>query len=94
MNIDKKVNAELRKVLKESVFNSYQKEADELKPDDSRPARETKLTLGTLLKLSQMRKVRRQEIAIERTFVPYIYGPQEQTEEGGGMMGGGLGGGL
>ena len=82
-----KTNKEIRKVLKESLFNSYDIDKDELIPNMSFTRQQSKFTLGLLARLSKMRKNSIQEETIDNTFVPYIYGPQEEEQGGMGGMG-------
>lgn len=48
------------------------------------------LTLRAINELKKIRNQKREELAQDSIFVPYIYGPQENPEAGG--LGGGLGG--
>ena len=67
----------------------YNRLEDETLPKLYKKRKDKVLTLKLLVQLSKMRNAKREELANNSVFIPYIYGPQEQQENA--PMGGGLG---
>ena len=83
---------DIRKHLFESANEVYDRQEDTSKPDMGE-TRKKVITLKDLNDLKKMRNAKREELAQQNVFIPYLYGPQPNQEEGG-MGGGDLGGGL
>ena len=89
---EKDIIKELRKQLFESANEVYDRQEDENIPEMGEKRKKV-ITLKDLNDLKKMRNAKREEIAQQSVFVPYLYGPQENPE-GGDLGGGDLGGGL
>lgn len=79
---------ELRTKLMESLDEPYNAEDDKNLPKFGQKRKKT-ITLRKLNELKKIRNAKIEELAQESILVPYLYGPQEQSE-GGDMMGGGM----
>lgn len=86
---------ECKKVLMEGMDEPYDRQEDKDLPKIGQKRRAV-ITLRSLNRLKKIRNAKREELAQNSVFVPYLYGPPEQNPEdmgglGGGDMGGGLG---
>ena len=92
--MEKEIIKELRKHLFESANEVYDRQEDENIPKKGE-SRKKVLTLKDLNTLKKMRNTKREELAQQSVYVPYLYGPAENPEGdmgiGGDMSGGGLG---
>ena len=89
--MEKEIIKELRKHLFESANEVYDRQQDEMVPEMGE-TRKKVITLKDLNDLKKMRNAKREELAQQSAYVPYLYGPAEQQPgEEGGMGGGGLG---
>ena len=91
--MEKEIIKELRKHLFESANDVYDRQEDTNIPKKGE-SRKKVLTLKDLNTLKKMRNTKREELAQQSVFVPYIYGPAENPEGEGGMGGGDNLGGL
>lgn len=80
---------EYMKVLKQKLFEDlnapYQSEEDKSVPNSGEKRKPT-ITLRRINQLKKMRNDKREELAQDSVFIPYLYGPAEQ--QGGEDMGG------
>jgi len=90
---EKDIIKELRKQLFESANEVYDRQQDETVPEMGE-TRKKVITLKDLNDLKKMRNAKREELAQQSVFVPYLYGPAENPEGEQGLGGGDLGGGL
>lgn len=82
---------DLRQHLFESANDVYDRQEDTNIPKKGE-SRKKVLTLKDLNTLKKMRNTKREELAQQSVYVPYLYGPQEQQPgEEGGDLGAGLG---
>ena len=80
----------MNKIEKENLIENfdtpYDKEEDKNIPHFGEK-RKPVITLRRVNQLKKMRNEKREELAQDSVFLPYLYGPPEQ-QEGGDMMGG------
>ena len=89
--MEKEIIKELRKHLCESVNDVYDRQQDKMIPEMGE-TRKKVITLKDLNDLKKMRNAKREELAQQSAYVPYLYGPAEQQPGAEGAdMGGGLG---
>lgn len=86
----KEIIKELRKHLFESANEVYDRQQDEMIPEMGE-TRKKVITLKDLNDLKKMRNAKREELAQQSVYVPYLYGPAEEPAGGESELGGGLG---
>jgi hypothetical protein len=79
---------EIHNMLLESLDGPYDVKDDKNLPKFGQTRKKT-ITLRKLNELKKLRNAKIEELAQESIFIPYLYGPAEQSE-GGDMMGGGM----
>lgn len=76
---------EIKQKLFEEIDAPYYKDEEKKLPYFGEKRKPT-ITLRRINQLKKMRNDKREELAQDSVFVPYLYGPPEQPE-GGDMMG-------
>lgn len=88
--MNKEIMNELKQYLTETLNEPYNREDDKNIPHLGEKRKQV-LTLRKINQIKKMRNSKIDELAQDSIFIPYLYGPPEQPQEGGDMgMGGNL----
>lgn len=85
--MNKEMNDMITNILYEGLSEPYEKAEDKTVPNMG-DKRKPVLTMKKINALKKVRASKREELAMNSTFIPYLYGPAEQQAEGGDMGGG------